>query len=74
VPRNEVGSAREFYLTAHENSWSWVDFADFGFFRLEPVDIYYVRGFGVMGWVAARDYEEASPNPLAAAASASSNT
>lgn len=68
VPENEVVPAREFYLTTHENSRSWVDFADFGFFRLEPVDIYYVGGFGVMGWVAARDYEQASPDPLAAAA------
>jgi hypothetical protein len=42
LPENEVASAREFYLTTHENSRSWVDFADFGFFRLEPVDIYYV--------------------------------
>jgi putative heme iron utilization protein len=46
VPEGEVGSAREFYLTTHENSRSWVDFADFGFFRLEPLDIYYVGGFG----------------------------
>ena len=68
VPEGEVASAREFYLTTHENSRSWVDFADFGFFRLEPADIYYVGGFGVMGWVAARDYAEASPDPLAAAA------
>jgi hypothetical protein len=68
VPESEVASARELYLTMHENSRSWVDFADFGFFRLEPVDIYYVGGFGVMGWVAARDYEAASPDPLAAAA------
>ena len=68
VPENDLASARELYLTTHENSRSWVDFADFGFFRLELVDIYYVGGFGVMGWVAARDYEEASPDPVAAAA------
>ena len=68
VTEGEVASVRECYLTAHENSRHWVDFADFGFFRLEPVDIYYVGGFGVMGWVAARDYKEASPDPLAAAA------
>jgi hypothetical protein len=68
VPESEVASARKFYLTTHENSRSWFDFADFGLFRLEPIDIYYVGGFGVMGWVAARDYEEASPDPLAAAA------
>jgi hypothetical protein len=34
-----------------------VDFKDFGFYRLQPLDIYYVGGFGVMGWVTAEDYE-----------------
>jgi heme iron utilization protein len=69
VPEGDLASVRETYLAAHENSRYWVDFADFGFFRLEPIDIYYVGGFGVMGWVEARDYEVASPDPLAATAS-----
>jgi hypothetical protein len=33
-----------------------VDFSDFSFFRLLPVDLYYVGGFGVMGLVGAREY------------------
>jgi hypothetical protein len=32
------------------------------------VDIYYVGGFGVMGWVTAADYDSAKPDPLADAA------
>lgn len=68
VPESEVASAREQYLARHENSRYWVDFADFGFFRLQPIDISYVGGFGVMGWIAAEDYKRASPDPLAAAA------
>lgn len=68
VPENDTASAREAYLVKHENSRYWVDFADFSFFRLELVDIYYVGGFGVMGWVEAGDYKEASPDPLAPAA------
>jgi putative heme iron utilization protein len=59
---------RELYLKAHPNSRYWVDFNDFAFFRLEPVDIYYVGGFGVMGWVTAADYADARPDPLADAA------
>jgi heme iron utilization protein len=70
VLENEVASARELYVAKHENSRYWVDFADFNFFRLELVDVYYVGGFGVMGWVEAQDYSEASPDPLAPAASA----
>jgi putative heme iron utilization protein len=60
--------AREIYLRAHPNSQYWVDFTDFAFFRLEPVDVYYVGGFGVMGWVTAADYAAAAPDPLAGAA------
>jgi heme iron utilization protein len=64
----EKGEVRELYLKAHPNSRYWVDFNDFAFFRLEPVDIYYVGGFGVMGWVTAADYADARPDPLADAA------
>jgi len=69
VPDDEIASIREKYLARHENSRYWVDFADFSFFRLQLVDLYYVGGFGVMGWVQAKDYEQASPDPLAEAAS-----
>jgi putative heme iron utilization protein len=68
VPESDLASVRQIYLACHENSHYWVDFADFSFFRLQPVDLYYVGGFGVMGWVEARDYEEAAPDPLANAA------
>jgi putative heme iron utilization protein len=68
VPENDVAGAREKYLARHENSRYWVDFSDFSFFRLQPIDLYYVGGFGVMGWVEARDYEQAAPDPLAEAA------
>jgi putative heme iron utilization protein len=64
----EKAEIRELYLKAHPNSRYWVDFNDFAFFRLEPVDIYYVGGFGVMGWVTAADYADARPDPLADAA------
>jgi putative heme iron utilization protein len=68
VPESDVAAAREIYLAKHENSKYWVDFADFSFFRLAVLEVYYVGGFGVMGWVEAREYDEALPDPLAAAA------
>jgi putative heme iron utilization protein len=68
VPDGELASVRETYLARHENSRYWVDFSDFSFFRLEPIDLYYVGGFGVMGWVEAGDYGLATPDPLAEAA------
>lgn len=68
VAANDLTLVRELYLARHPNSGYWVDFADFRFFRLEPIDVYYVGGFGVMGWVDARDYASAAPDPLAEAA------
>jgi putative heme iron utilization protein len=68
VEGHDLVSARETYLARHENSRYWADFADFSFFRLQPIDLYYVGGFGVMGWVGADDYERAAPDPLAEAA------
>ncbi len=68
VPASDLASVRETYLARHENSRYWVDFSDFSFFRLQPVDLYYVGGFGVMGWVEAREYQDAAPDPLAGVA------
>jgi heme iron utilization protein len=64
----EVADARALYLDRHPNSKYWVDFDDFSFFRLEVVEVYYVGGFGVMGWVAAPEYGGAHADPLADAA------
>jgi putative heme iron utilization protein len=61
----ERSQARELYLARHSNSKYWVDFEDFHFYRMDVVDLYYVGGFGVMGWVEAVPYVEASPDPLA---------
>ena len=63
VPAEEVAAARAAYLARHEKSSYWVDFSDFGFFRLMPVEVYYVGGFGVMGWVTAGEYEAAALIP-----------
>ena len=65
VPEAEVAAARHLYLARHANSKYWVDFEDFSFYRLEGVDIYYVGGFGVMGWVSASEYGSSQPDPLA---------
>jgi heme iron utilization protein len=64
----EVGEARRLYLERHENSKYWVDFDDFFFFAMDVVDVYYVGGFGVMGWITAEEYSQAQPDPLADAA------
>ena len=65
VPTTELAEARKLYLKRHANSKYWVDFEDFSFYRMEVIDVYYVGGFGVMGWVSAPDYDRSQPDPLA---------
>jgi putative heme iron utilization protein len=65
VPRDDLQPARATYLARHANAAYWVDFDDFGFWRLEPTDLYFVGGFGAMDWVSAAEYARARPDPLA---------
>lgn len=66
VPAAGLAAVRDIYLARHPDSGDWVDFPDFSFYRLEPAALYYVGGFGVMGWVGPPEYRAASPHPLAA--------
>jgi putative heme iron utilization protein len=59
------GDARSLYLKLHENARYWIDFDDFSLIQLEIEEIYFIGGFGVMGWIAANEYRNASPDPLA---------
>jgi putative heme iron utilization protein len=68
VAASAKAETRALYLERHPNSHYWVDFDDFSFFAMDVIDVYYVGGFGVMGWVAAPDYTEAVADPLADAA------
>ncbi len=65
IAETGVGEARTLYLARYANSKYWVDFEDFSFYRMDVVDVYYVGGFGVMGWVSAWEYNRAKPDPLA---------
>ena len=58
-------AARDAYLARHENARYWVDFDDFGFWRLEVSDVYFVGGFAAMDWVEASAYASAAADPLA---------
>jgi len=65
VSDGETGEARELYLSRYRNASYWVDFDDFSFYRMEIRDIYFVGGFGAMGWVTSEEYSEAQIDPLA---------
>lgn len=65
LPAMDLERTRAAYLARYENAAAWVDFDDFAFYRMKVTDVYYVGGFGAMGWVLATDYTAAQPDPLA---------
>jgi putative heme iron utilization protein len=65
VTRVETSDAlRSAYLDRHPSARFWIDYSDFSFFRLDVTDLYFVGGFGVMGWVTAANYSSAEADPL----------
>ncbi|HET7875407.1 MAG TPA: DUF2470 domain-containing protein [Methylomirabilota bacterium] len=68
VPMSDRAPVRDAYLTRHPQARYWVDFEDFGFWRLEVSQVYFVGGFAAMGWVEAGEFLAARPDPLADAA------
>jgi heme iron utilization protein len=62
APAHEV---KELYLLRHQNAKLWQDYTDFAYYRMEVAGVYFIGGFGVMGWISAEDYEKARPDPLA---------
>ena len=65
APAAEV---RDLYLSSHESARYWQDYTDFAYYRLEVEGVYFIGGFGVMGWIPAAEYATAAPDPLAAVA------
>jgi heme iron utilization protein len=57
----EAAPDRARYLARHPGAATWVDFADFAFWRLDVVGAYFVGGFGAMDWIASSAYAEANP-------------
>lgn len=64
---NVSDELRSGYLERHPNARHWIEYSDFGFFRLDVTHLYFVGGFGMMGWVQAEEYAAAEADPLAEA-------
>ena len=56
---------RDLYLSRYESAKYWQNYTDFAYYRLEVSGVYFIGGFGVMGWISAEDYGSARPDPLA---------
>lgn len=56
LPESDLAFAKESYLQRHPDAQQWASFGDFAFYRLVPIDLYLVAGFGAMGWIKPEDY------------------
>jgi hypothetical protein len=65
VTEAPAAEVRDLYLSRYENAKYWQDYTDFAYYRLEVSGVYFIGGFGVMGWISAEDYRRALPDPLA---------
>lgn len=57
---------RQHFLKAHPTAAIYVDFTDFAFYRFTPERLYYIAGFGRMGWADGSAYYAAEVDPLLA--------
>jgi hypothetical protein len=64
VEMAEPGEVRDRYLAAHPGAAYYVDFTDFGFWRLQIERCRFVGGFGHMSWVDGPGYAAAAIDPL----------
>jgi len=59
LPESEDADTRAAYVARHPDAAEWLEFGDFGLYRMEVADVYYIGGFGAMGWVSKGDYATA---------------
>lgn len=65
TPQTPTASLRAAFLERHSGARVYVDFPDFGWWKLDVRAIRYVGGFGRMSWVEADEYAVAEPDPIA---------
>ncbi len=58
--------ARGTFLAVHPEATAYATFKDFAMYRVEPVGLRFVGGFGRMSWVTRVEYARAEPDPVAA--------
>ena len=56
VPENDAGAARSLFAARHPDAAHYMEFGDFAVFRMRVAEVYYIGGFGNMGWVTASHY------------------
>lgn len=68
VSEDERQKVRNAYLETHPTASYYVDFKDFGFWKLRVEAIRYIGGYGRMSWVGPEDWRAATVDPIAVVA------
>jgi putative heme iron utilization protein len=63
-PYEPTADERQRYLAVHPTAAGYIDFADFGWWRLAVDGARFVGGFGSMSWVGADELAAAEPDPV----------
>jgi putative heme iron utilization protein len=63
--RESAESAKRAYLEAHPNAEYYIDYKDFGFWRLDVEAVRYIGGYGRMSWVSQVDWADGTPDQVA---------
>lgn len=56
VPKDEIEKVAEIFVKRHPKGKLYQNFHDFNFYRLDIEKIYYIGGFGDIGWVSKENY------------------
>lgn len=64
-PASPSADVRVSFLGRNPGARSYVDFPDFGWWRLDVSAVRYVGGFGRMSWVETAEFASAAPDPIA---------
>jgi heme iron utilization protein len=65
VPGDEAAAARKAHLTGNPHAAGYIDFGDFGLWRLEVESLRFVGGYGRMSWIDLDAWRSATPDPVA---------
>ena len=61
----ERDAAKHAYLSAHPTAEYYIDYSDFGFWRLDVDAVRYIGGYGRMSWVDVQEWRGSEPDPIA---------
>ncbi len=62
----EREAAKNAYLETHPNAQYYIEYSDFGFWRIDVESARYIGGYGRMSWLEIEDWRSGRPDPIAA--------